>query len=332
MRFKPLSQQVLVITGATSGIGLATARAAVRRGATVVLAARDGEGLTRTHAELNRSTGRVGAVVADVSRPDEVDRIVSFCTETFGGFDTWVNNAGVSIYGAVLDVPFEDQRQLFEINYWGVVYGSTAAVRHLADRGGVLINLGSIVSDRALPLQTAYSASKHAVKGFTDGLRMEVERERWPVAICLVKPAAIDTPFFDHARSYMDRRPVAPPPVYPAEEVARAILRCAEKPMRDVTVGGAGRAITLGAALAPRITDYYMEKLMFRAQQGEPEAGPREGNLFDPTAPHLERGTQHRVLGSSAYTRTMMSEAARLLPVMAVGLAALAATRGWRRS
>jgi short-subunit dehydrogenase len=331
MRFKSLNEQVLVITGATSGIGLATARAAVRRGAMVVLAARDGEGLTRVHAELNRATGRVGAVVADVSQPDQVDRIVSFCVETFGGFDTWINNAGVSIYGPTLDVPFDDQRQLFDINYWGVVYGSTAAVRHLSQRGGVLVNLGSIVSDRALPLQAAYCASKHAVKGFTDALRMEVEREGWPVAICLVKPAAIDTPFFDHARNYMDRRPVAPPPVYPAEEVARAILSCAERPMRDVTVGGAGRAITLGAAIAPRMTDYYMEKLMFRAQQGEEDA-PRDGNLYDSTPPHLERGTQRRVLGSSAYTRAKQSSAARMLPVMALGLAAVAATRAWGRS
>jgi hypothetical protein len=128
----------------------------------------------------------------------------------------------------------------------------------------------------------------------------------------------------------MDRRPIAPPPVYPAEEVAGAILRCAERPMRDVVVGGAGRMLTLGAAVAPRLTDYYMERVMFRAQQGD-EEGPRDGNLFAPTAPHLERGTQRAVLNASAYTRAMLSDVARAVPVVMLGAAALAATR-WVRS
>jgi short-subunit dehydrogenase len=330
LRFKPLAEQAIVITGASSGIGLATARAAAKQGAAVVLVARDGEGLTRAHAELRRIGGRVAAIESDVSIPEHVDRVVDFAVETFGGFDTWVNNAGVSIYGPALDVPYDDQRRLFDVNYWGTVYGSTAAVRYLSTRGGVLINIGSVVSDRAFPLQVAYSASKHAVKGFTDGLRLEVEHEGWPVAICLIKPAAIDTPFFDHARNYMARRPVAPPPVYPPEEVARAILRCAERPMRDVTVGGAGRFMTMTAAMAPRMADYYMEKVMFRAQQGE-EQGPRDGNLYEPVAPHLQRGSQRHVLKSSAYTRAMLSDAARAMPVVMLGVAVALAAR-WVRS
>jgi NAD(P)-dependent dehydrogenase (short-subunit alcohol dehydrogenase family) len=330
MRFKPLHEQVIVITGASSGIGLATARAAVRGGAAVVLAARNGEALTRAHAELMRRGARVAAIEADVADPEQVERIGQFAVEMFGGFDTWVNNAGVSIYGPVLDVPLADQRQLFDVNYWGQVYGSTTAVRHLKGRGGVLINIGSVTSDRAFPLQVAYSASKHAVKGFTDGLRMEVEHEGWPVAICLVKPAAIDTPFFDHARHYMDRRPAAPPPVYPPEEVAGAILACAVRPMRDITVGGAARMLALGSALAPRLTDYVMERFMFDAQQADEDAG-RAGNLYESASPHLQYGTERRVRAASLYTRAVLSMAGRGLPLMVLGLAAVLSAR-WARS
>ena len=330
----PLKEQVLVVTGATSGIGLATARLAARRGARVVLVGRDTNALRRAADELNRlDPGRRVALgcAADVSVADQVDRVAQAAIAEFGRIDTWVNNAGVSIYGRVTDVPVEDQRRLFDVNVWGVVNGSRTAVRHLASRGGVIVNIGSITSDMPIPLQGAYSASKHAVKAFTSALRLELEQAGLPIAVCLVKPSAIDTPFFDHARNYMAYEVEAPPPLYSPDVVARAILRCAERPVRDVTVGGAGRAMTLGAALAPRISDIYMRRLMFGAQQGEPAPDMRWGNLEAPAGPHLEAGRQSRApLARSVYTRAVLSDVGRAVPLVAAAAALTAAVSLWR--
>ncbi|MBA4158389.1 MAG: SDR family NAD(P)-dependent oxidoreductase, partial [Gemmatimonadetes bacterium] len=201
---KPLKEQVVVITGASSGIGLATAKLAAKRGARVVLASRSRPDLRRAVKEIQKEGGEATYVVADVSDASDVQHIADVAIREFGGFDTWVNNAGVSIYGRMEKVPVRDARQLFEVNYWGVVNGCTAAVPHLRRRGGAIINIGSVLSDRAVPLQGHYSASKHAVKGYTDALRMELEEAGAPISVTLVKPAAIDTPYTEHARNYMD--------------------------------------------------------------------------------------------------------------------------------
>src|SRR5918994_6787622 len=203
IKLKRLDQQVMVITGATSGIGLATARRAAERGARVVLCSRNEAELAETTAQIRQSGGSAVAVVADVSNQDDVERLAARALEEFGSLDTWVNNAGVSFYGRLTEVAIEDMRQLFEVNFWGMVHGTRAAVPQLRRNGGALINLGSIVSDRAIPLQGAYSASKHAVKGFTDALRMELEQEGAPISVTLIKPSTIDTPYFQHAKNYM---------------------------------------------------------------------------------------------------------------------------------
>ena len=207
---KPIKDQVIVITGASSGIGLATARMAARRGARVVLAARNHDDLGGVTYEIIRNGGKAIAVVADVADPAAVDRIGETALLEFGRIDTWVNNAGLSIYGKLTAVPLKDKRRLFDVNFWGVVHGCRTAIHLMRDRGGVLINIGSEVSDVAIPLQGIYSASKHAVKGYTDALRMELEHDRIPIAVTLVKPSAINTPYPEHARSYLEgRRPRA---------------------------------------------------------------------------------------------------------------------------
>src|SRR5689334_17832029 len=241
-KLKRVRDQVIVITGASSGIGLATARLAARQGARVVLSARNEEDLRAVTEEINANGGRAIAVAADVSKEQDMDRLGEAGLRTYGAVDTWVNNAGLSIYGKLTDVPMEDKRRLFDVNFWGVVNGCRTAVRFMKHRGGALINVGSEVSDRAIPLQGIYSASKAAVKGYTDALRMELEHDRMPISVTLVKPSAINTPYPEHARSYLeDGAPALPPPMYQPEVVARAILTCAEKPVRDVVVGGAGR-------------------------------------------------------------------------------------------
>ncbi|HEU4686550.1 MAG TPA: SDR family NAD(P)-dependent oxidoreductase [Nitrospira sp.] len=207
LRLKPIHEQVIVITGASSGIGLVTARMAVRRGARVLLTARNREALQRLTDELNAngSDDAAGHVEADVADEATLRRVAEEACERFGCIDTWGNGADVSVYGRVIDVSLNDQRRLFDTNFWGVVIGSRLAVEHLRKDGGALINIGSTLSDRAVPLQGVYSASKHAVKAYTDALRMEVEHDGLSVAVTLIKPYSIDTPYAEHAASRSSR-------------------------------------------------------------------------------------------------------------------------------
>lgn len=305
VRLKKLNEQVIVITGASSGIGLVTARMAAQKGARLVLAARSEEALRWLVDEIASKGGEAIYVVADVGREDDVRRIADDAVSRFGGFDTWVNNAGVSIYGEVLEVSLEDHRQLFETNYWGLVHGSRVAVEHLKQRGGALINIGSVLSDRAIPLQGTYCASKHAVKGFTDALRMELEQEGAAVSVTLIKPSAIDTPYKEHAKNYLPVEPQNPPPVYAPETVAEAILHAAVHPERDVYVGGGGKALSVSGEYAPRITDKVMEFAMFDLQKTDrPANASRKNGLFDASGKLEERGKYSgHVAESSLYTK-----------------------------
>ena len=221
IKLKPIDRQVMVITGASSGIGRATADLAARSGATLVLVARSGDALAELSGDITQSGGEAMVVEADVGHREEVERVARSALQRFGQIDTWVNNAGISIYGRLDEVSDEDNRRLFDTNFWGVVYGSLAALPHLKRDGGALINVGSEVSDAYIPLQGMYSASKHAVKGFTDALRIEVQQlDKVPVAITLIQPTAVDTPFPQHARNYMDKEPKLPTPQIDPETVS----------------------------------------------------------------------------------------------------------------
>lgn len=278
-RLKPIREQTIVITGASSGIGLATAKAAAEEGAKLVLAARDENSLKQIADELSRWGGNAIHVVADVGRREQVQAIADRAIERFGGFDTWVNDAGVSIYGHIEEVSDEDHHRLFDTNFWGVVYGSRIAVKHLRQRGGALINLGSVASEMSLPLQGMYSASKHAIKGFTDALRLELEEQDAPVSVTLIKPTSIATPFAQHAKNYTDREPTLPPPLYKPEDVARAILYAARHPVRDIYVGGAGKVMTTLNKNFPSVMDRVSEKMMTGMQLRDEPAHAREDSL-----------------------------------------------------
>jgi short-subunit dehydrogenase len=308
IQLKRLSEQTIVITGASSGIGLVTARMAAKEGARLVLAARSEDALRRLRDEIRAAGGEAIYVVADVGEEQDVRRIASAAIENFGGFDTWVNNAGVSIYGRVLEVAMEDHRQLFETNYWGVVHGSRVAAAHLRARGGAIINVGSSLSDRAIPLQGTYCASKHAVKGYTDALRMELEDEGAPISITLIKPSAIDTPYKDHAKNYLPVEPQNPPPVYAPETVAEAILYSAEHPERDVFVGAGGKALSVSGKYAPRLTDKVMEAALFDIQQTEkPKPENRKDGLYEASEDLRERGGYDgHVAESSLYMKAAL--------------------------
>jgi NAD(P)-dependent dehydrogenase (short-subunit alcohol dehydrogenase family) len=217
---------------------------------------------------------------------------------------------------------------MFDTNFWGVVHGCRTAVKHLRTRGGAIINVGSVVSDRAVPLQGMYSASKHAVLGYTDALRMELEHDAVPIAVTLVKPSAINTPYVEHARNYMDKAPMLPPPVYAPEVVAQAILACAEKRVRDITVGGTGRLTAALGMLAPRTTDLYMERALFTQQQDHEGVVQTQDSLYAPKRDGTVSGpyTGH-VMRSSVYTKALLFDVGRALPFVAAGLAIAAGVR-----
>jgi NAD(P)-dependent dehydrogenase (short-subunit alcohol dehydrogenase family) len=320
-RLKNLEDQTVVITGASSGIGMATARLAAERGAQVVLAARSADGLWDVADAIQARGGEAACVVGDVANERDVRRIAEIALGRFGGFDTWVNNAGVSVYGRIDEVPLEDQRQVFETNYWGAVHGCRVALEHLRHRGGALINVGSVLSERAFPLQGAYSASKHAIKGFTDALRMELMHEGAPVSVTLIKPAAIDTPYAHHAQNYLPMEPKNPPPLYAPEVVAEAILHAAEQPVRELTVGGSGRPMEALDHWLPGITDRIMARLLPRMQQSRIPADERgPAGLYAAAGEARERsGDTQLVFERSAYT------AAARHPLGMLGIAVIAA-------
>ncbi|HEX4923040.1 MAG TPA: SDR family oxidoreductase [Bdellovibrionales bacterium] len=321
VKLKPLTQQVIVITGATSGIGLATAKLAARRGAKVVLNSRNEGELQRIADELRNDGGDVSYCAADVADSLAMEAVADKAINDYGRIDTWINNAGVSIYGRLDEVPLEEKRRLFDVNFWGVVHGCRAALPHLKKTGGAIINIGSALSERVLPLQGMYCASKHAVKAYTDALRMELEKDKAPISVTLIKPAAIDTPYTLHARNHLEKVPTNPPPVYSAQVAADAILYCAEHPMRDIFVGGSAKLFSLLETIAPRLTDKYMERTMFKQQQTKQRANPlhkdalysivdREGDIEGAYSGH--------VMKSSVYTSAVLH------PVRSAALAALA--------
>jgi short-subunit dehydrogenase len=325
LRLKPLAQQVVVITGATSGIGLATARLARERGARTVLVARNEAALREITEELRRRGGQAEYVVADVADRTALEAAASRAQEAFGGFDSWVNDAGTSIYGEIERTPVEDQRRLFETNYWGVVNGSLIAARALRGRGGAIVNLGSVLSDRAMILQGTYSATKHAVKAFTDALRMELARDGAPISVTLIKPSGIETPFQEHARNLLDSPGIrVPPPAYDPRLVARAILHACEHHKREIVVGFGGHAISLLGTLFPHATDLAMQATGYGAQTTG--MAPRQARADNLEAPR-EDGTEHSLTRPVAPLRkTSLFLEAQLHPVAtAAALAGLGA-------
>ncbi len=277
---KPLNQQVMVVTGSSSGIGLCTARLAAERGAKVVLVARSAETLRKVATEIVEAGGDAIYFAVDVADREKMQAAARQAIERFGRIDSWVNNAGVSIYGRLDEVSDADSRRLFETNFWGMVNGSLAALPYLKAHGGSLINLGSEVSEAIVPLQGMYSASKHAVKGFTDALRVEIEElDKVPVSITLIQPTTVNTPFPHHARNYMEREPKLPPPMINPEQVAEAILKAATEGGRDVKVGAMAVVNTAVSKLMPSLGDKLSAKRGSDQQEKIPPLHP-EGTLY----------------------------------------------------
>jgi short-subunit dehydrogenase len=323
LTLKPIDQQVVVITGATSGIGLVTARMAAARGAKLVLVARDDAALADLASEIETAGGDAYAVAADVGDPEAVARVARHAVARFGRLDTWVNNAGVAIYAKLLDTPFDEHERLFRTNYFGVVNGCAAAVPHLREQGGALITVASIAAGMPSPLMGAYAASKHAVKGYIDTLRGELLQEAAPISVTLIQPSGIDTPVAEHASNHVGGKARIPPLVYDPTLVAEAILDAATRPTRGVTVGGAGKAQVLFAQHAPALFDRLAA--IGSALFVDPTKNqPRPDNLFAPAHDGVERSRDQSGKGFSLYTAAMRHPATTL----ALG-AALAGVGMW---
>ena len=280
-KLKPIDQQVIVLTGTAGGIGLCTALLAAERGAKLV-AARSEQTLDTIVDSINADGGEAIGVTTDVGDREQLERLAASALQQFGRIDTWMNIAGLSIYGLLEDVSERDSRRLFDTNFWGVVNGSLCALPHLRTSGGALINVGSEVSEAVVPYQGMYSASKHAVKGFTDALRVEIEEvEKAPVSITLIQPTAVDTPFPEHARNYMAQEPKLPSPMIDPHKVAEAILDAAVDGGRDVKVGAMAVLNTITAKLLPSLGD-RMSAMQADRQQQDIAAQAPEGSLFHP--------------------------------------------------
>lgn len=318
---KPLAQQTLVITGGSSGIGLTTARRAARAGANVVIASRNESALREIVDGLKAEGHRAACCAVDMADENAAERIGAVADAEFGGFDTWVNAAATSIYARLEDVTMEEHRRVFDVGYFGYVQASLYAVKQLAEHGGALINVGSVLSERAVPVQGTYCAMKHAVMGFTEALRMELAMEDKPISVTLIKPNGIDTPYPEHARNKMDKPALIPPVVYAPELVAEAICHAAQHPTRQLVVGGQGLLITQVGNLLPGITDVVMEAFMGEKAQSidtPPEPGAAD-NLFEARGDGRERSNQDLFVRKTSYA---------LQAQMHPGMAALAAVGG----
>lgn len=331
---KPLREQVMVITGASSGIGLATAEEAASYGARVVLAARNETDLSKAVRRIRDAGGRAIYRMCDVSDLVQVEALAKQAIADFGRIDTWVNCAAVGVYGTWLEVSLEDARRQFDVNYWGVVHGTLTAVRSMFQHGGSVINVASALADRAIPLQGNYTASKFAVKAFTESLRMELEADGIPVFLTLVKPGSVDTPLFAKAKTYMGVEPQPIPPVYSPHVVVEAILAAAARPMRDVVAGGMGKVTSLSEKLVPRLADRYMERTTFDSQKTNIRASvDRPTNLYEPLD---YDGGEHGAYGGrvrkwSAYTEAILHPRATAGILAGIGMALVAGARRLRR-
>ena len=286
---RPIEKSVVVLTGASSGVGATTALLLARRGASLVLNARGEEDLARVAAACERRGARVAWLAADVAEPDTAERLASRAVESFGRLDGWVNNAAVAHFCALLDVPGAEVRRVLDVDVLAALAGMQAAAPRLRDAGGgVIINVASVLARATVPWMGPYNAAKHAVDALSSTLRQELRATGdSSISVCTLLPSTIDTPLFEHAanRTGHPGRPL--PPAYRPAKAARIIVRLLQRPRREAYVGAAGRLTVLSSVVAPGLTEWilaqYGTRLGLDLKERQPETA---GNLYAPLGPH----------------------------------------------
>lgn len=321
MKLKPLEEQVVVVFGASSGIGRETALRFGREGARVVVAARDREGLESVAEEIRRAGGEAHPVQAEATDFAQVKAVADAAVNTFGHLDTWVHVAAVTQYARFDETTPDEFRRIVDVNLTGAAYGVMAALPHLKSEGrGALILVSSVEGKYALPLQSAYSASKHGLEGMAKSLRLELQRDALPISVTTILPSSTNTPLFDVAGTKLGVKPKGFPPIYQPHLTAEAILYAATHPEREIVVGGAGKALAALNRISPRLADAAVARKAFwlqRTTEERPAEAPN--NLYEPVPGHarVEGSYTGRARPFSIYTWL------RLHPGLRYGLGAL---------
>ena len=305
-RKKPVSEQVVVVTGASSGLGRAIARAAGERGAKVVVTGRNEEALSNAVAEIERAGSEGLSVPADCTEQHQIERVVAQAIERFGRIDTYVANAIVTVYAEAERLTPDELRRVIDVNFFGTVYGYWAALPHLRATKGTFLHISSALAYRGIPLQAAYCSSKAGLRAFFESARVEEQKAGTGVDISLVLPGAINTPQFDRDRQKIGYQPQPVPPIYQPEPYAEAALHCMERPIRELPVSWGAQKLLWGQKLAPRAGDWVLRRNGWKSQHTD-EAKPLDApdNLFDtlPGDPGAHGRFDDQSRGSTVWTK-----------------------------
>ena len=306
MAKKPLSEQVMIVTGASSGLGRAIASGAGERGAKVVVTARNEEALENCVTEIERAGSKALAVPGDVSDHAQVQRVVDVAVERFGRIDTYVADAIVTVYAEVEKLEPDELRRVWEVNFFGVVYGFWAALPHLRASKGTFLHVSSALAYRGIPLQAAYCSTKAGLRAFMESARVEEQKAGTGVAVSLVLPGAINTPQFDRDRQKMGYQPMPVPPIYQPEPFAEATLHCAEYPIRELPISWGAQKLLWGQKFSPRAGDWMLRRIGWKNQHtDEPKPVDSPDILFDtlPGDPGAHGRFDAQARGSTVWTR-----------------------------
>jgi NAD(P)-dependent dehydrogenase (short-subunit alcohol dehydrogenase family) len=305
-RKKPVSEQVVVVTGASSGLGRAIARAAAERGAKVVVTGRNEEALSNAVSEIERAGSEGLSVPADCTQQDQVERVVAQAVERFGRIDTYVANAIVTVYAEAERLTPDELRRVIDVNFFGTVYGYWASLPHLRAAKGTFLHISSALAYRGIPLQAAYCSSKAGLRAFFESARVEEQKAGTGVDISLVLPGAINTPQFDRDRQKIGYQPQPVPPIYQPEPYAEAVLHCMERPIRELPVSWGAQKLLWGQKLAPRAGDWVLRRNGWKGQHTD-ETKPLDApdNLFDtlPGDPGAHGRFDDQSRGSTVWTK-----------------------------